>query len=748
MLRVGRARVDLSMREIRLDGRTQALSQQEAAILEHLVAAEGRPVERRVLLVEALGYREGVETRALDHAITRLRRKLGGAELLPSVYGVGYRLVFEVPDEGLVGRAEDLARLRATDGLVLLIGPGGVGKTRLARALGPELWCDLRAVRDLDGLREALGRLVGGDPEQQLPRRTGTLVLDNFEQLGADCEAWIAELHGLAPELRILVTSRHRHGLPAQVVTLSGLDESGVVELLARHAEREVDPGPALLKAIAGLPLAVELCAARLRIASEAELEVRVDRPGALGIEAVIAWSHELLSPEGRAALAACGAFVEGFELPAWEAVWGGPDALARLQELLDSSLVGRGEGRFQVLEPVRLFAVERTSEQHRARHVRHYALLGDRHAEIARLEGRLAPLARERGNLLAAAGRATDDPDLLGLGRGLDVLLGAEGATATRPRILGDLQARATSPEVRAELGWRRADALRRISRLDEARGAVAEALEVEATRGPGLLNLGGIHLQGGQLDEAERSFREAAACLRARGDRARAGSADFNRATVLALQGQIEPALKLGSRALVEIDAAGAPALRAPILGGLAAFALEGGKPEVARSYLERAREQGDPAHTHHRLHLVYALAHVDLTAGRFDTAIAGFSQVEAEAEAAGEEPLLADALEGRAAVFAERRDYREARQLLERATILHRRHGRAAEEERATVRAALVDALIGLPGRPRLDELRSPGEPAARCRAFLDGDPSWVHEAGPVPIGHELRLAARLL
>ncbi|HJN75904.1 MAG TPA: hypothetical protein QGF58_18380 [Myxococcota bacterium] len=175
------------------------------------------------------------------------------------------------------------------------------------------------------------------------------------------------------------------------------------------------------------------------------------------------------------------------------------------------------------------------------------------------------------------------------------------------------------------------------------------------------------------------------------------------------MALRGDIEGALRLASAALVEVDAGGATAMRAPVLSGLAAFALEAGDAERARGYLERARELGGSRNTLHRLHLVHALAHVDLAAGSFDAAIEGFRSVATEAAEVGEERLVGDAWEGEAAVLAETRRYAEARILLERAVVSHRRLDRAIEEERATVRAALVDSLSGLPGLTRLDERR---------------------------------------
>lgn len=182
MIRVGPALVDLSLREIRLGSEVVALSPQEAALLERLSASGGRPVERTVLLTEALGYREGIHTRALDHAITRLRRKLGDPSKLPSVYGVGYRLVFDAEDEDLVGRAALLAELRASEGDEL---PHAGSELRERQRLRAVPVCGLPAVAVCalevrDALEAELGweqdRVVGQRLDHDgLERRPGEL---------------------------------------------------------------------------------------------------------------------------------------------------------------------------------------------------------------------------------------------------------------------------------------------------------------------------------------------------------------------------------------------------------------------------------------------------------------------------------------------------------------------------------------------------------------------------------------------
>jgi len=709
VLRVGPAVVDLAGREVRRAGQVHALSPQEAALLGRLAEAYGEPVERAVLLEDCLGYRPGVETRALDHAVTRLRRKLGGAEWLPSVYGVGYRLLVESHD--LVGRDEVIEGLRGLRGIAQIVGPGGVGKTSVARAAGAEVFVDLRSVFTAEDLAGAL--------ERQVETHHDRIVLDNFEQLRGVGEELVL---GLAqPGRQILVTTRHRLELPGEVVVLHPLGDDDTLRLFQQRAGEDLAPGPRLRSLMAGLPLAIELCAARLRVADLEELEERADQAlGAGGVR----WSLELLSEVDRAALGCCCAFAPSFTLAAWEAVYRGDDALERVQALVDLSLLRRAGGRFHLLQPIRLAAQLSMPPEAPARHAAFFSALAGRHAPTAWLSGEWAPLIEERDNLERALASAPD-PSLVA---GFDEVLGATAAVSHRVEVLERYDAEA----------WRRVRALRLAGRTDEA---IALGLRAEPI-GPLLLNLGGAYLQAGRLDEAEQTLLNAAASAREEGDAARAVFADFNRATVFALRGGLDQAIRLGRACLVELDALGAVGMRLPVLSSLASFALAAEDPEAARGYLERAAGCPPSPNRHHRLHLVYALAHVDLGAGRFEAALRGFRQVRDEAEG---DSLVADALEGEAAVLAEERDYSAARPLLEEALVAHRRARRAADEERAAIRAALVDALRGRPPAA-LEELREAGEEAAAVQAFLAGAESPWPLDGSYPPGHEARLAQR--
>ena len=369
------------------------------------------------------------------------------------------------PLGSFVGREADVARIAARiegEGarLVTLLGPPGMGKTRLALHLldafageRASFFCDLTSVVDSAGFERALRSVMGWDettdPVDALAERGPTLlVLDNFEQLVASSRLLVEAICQSAPELVVIVTSRERLGVDGEVVVelpplaCPGLDApddvilaSPAVRLLlerARAANGSTSASPQTLAALArrldGIPLAIELAAARTRVLAPAALlarldaapasahphahaSTRADRPATLA--RAIQGSWDLLANEERDALAAASVFVDDFAPDAAEAVMGDVSTIAALRD--KSLLHATADGRLALYLSIRDYAAERLAERGpeavsavRARHARVYAAAARAFAELRTYQGgpdaeARARLTRDRANLLAA---------------------------------------------------------------------------------------------------------------------------------------------------------------------------------------------------------------------------------------------------------------------------------------------------------------------------------------------------------
>ncbi len=325
----------------------------------------------------------------------------------------------------LVGREGEIGQLtRAFDGgarLVTLVGPGGVGKSRLAREYavrvralldGGAFFCELADCGSEAELCAAVAGTVGLDARRGLAelaaglaeRGSMLLVLDNLEQLAPEVvEGLIAQL----PEARVLGTSRAVLRLPGeQVVTLDPLDAEEGRQLFldrARRAGAEVPDDAAVaavVEALDGFPLAIELAASRARLLDPSEMvrlldqgrEVARSRRGQRpsrhrSMKDTLAWSWSLLPDWGQEALARLTVFRGGFTLGAAEVVLddGEADPLEALEELLDRSLLHRapGSSRYSLFRHVRDFAQQHLAADDPAiaRHGAYFGGLGRSYA-------------------------------------------------------------------------------------------------------------------------------------------------------------------------------------------------------------------------------------------------------------------------------------------------------------------------------------------------------------------------------
>ena len=313
------------------------------------------------------------------------------------------------PTSRLIGRDDDIEQVRALTArhrCVTVVGPGGVGKTSLARAVAATeqvtWWGDLTSVSTEAGVRAlvatALGVEVfpGGSAEAALHRRletaTGLLVLDNCEHVLAAVGDLVTEIAAAGAGIRVLATSRERLGLPVeQVYPLAPLrlpgagvadaDVPSVALFLerARASAPDLEATPDVVRDVAelvrrldGLPLAIELAASRVGVVSLATLRDRLDdrldllrshhRRGPARHQTLvdtIDWSYDLLDEDHRRALRRLSVFVGPFDLDAAEAVLG-PDSTEQVLGLVERSLLVRPaptQGGYRMLETVRAYA-------------------------------------------------------------------------------------------------------------------------------------------------------------------------------------------------------------------------------------------------------------------------------------------------------------------------------------------------------------------------------------------------------
>jgi predicted ATPase/class 3 adenylate cyclase/Tfp pilus assembly protein PilF len=537
--------------------------------------------------------------------------------------------------DGFVGRAVELAaisaRLDAGSRLLTVLGPGGTGKTRFVRRYGwawlgewpgGVYFCDLSDARSLDGVFGAVATALDvplgrEDPAVQLGhaiagRGRCLVILDNFEQVvqhaATTVGLWLDRARGAA----FIVTSRERLQLQGEeVFPLEPLPVEGdAIELFAQRA-RAQRPDFALSESnraavaevvhlLDGLPLAIELAAARARLLTPAQLVERMrDRfrllAGARGmaarqatLRAAIDWSWELLTPWEQAALAQCSVFEGGFTLNAAEAVldlarWSeAPPVMDVVQALSDKSLLRTWfqHGRYDIDEPffgmyisIHEYAATKLQAEGPAavskaevRHGRHFAELGtdDAIEALSRSGGvRLRhALALELDNLVAAIRRAAQRGDgevAVAAYRACWEVLELQGPYRLGIE-LGQLvlanEALDSSQRAGALLAY--AGSLRRYGRTKDAGSALEQALAFAREARNRLYEadiiawLGNLRRDQGLMQDAQANLEAALAIAREVGNRRLEGNLLGNLGNLNAEQGRFDAARALHEQAL----------------------------------------------------------------------------------------------------------------------------------------------------------------------------------------------------
>jgi predicted ATPase/Tfp pilus assembly protein PilF len=607
-------------------------------------------------------------------------------ELEGGVAGGIQRVRFKLPEErdAFVGRQAELTdleqRLASGTQLVTLLGAAGMGKTRLAVRFawqslsawpGGGWFCDLTGARNLDGAVSAVASALGvplgrADPVIQLGhamagRGRCLIILDTFEQVAEHAAATLGQWLERAPEARFVVTSRQRLKLPGeeiQVVEPLGTDVG--VELFVDRVrrqrprfdpeERELESVREVVELVEGMPLAIELAAARVRVmAVDQVLERMRERWRVLGgggagrhgsLLAAIDESWDLLHPWERMAWAQCSVFEGGFTLEAAEAVldlgaW--PEAgwvVDVLQALVDKSLLRMWTPEPEVMRETpavrfgmylslqdyarkKLGEMKRNVEQDaEARHGTWYAAYGTEPA-LEVLEGhggagRRRELELELENLVSASRRGVargDGPTATTAYCAACAVLQLRGPLAPAIDLGCSLLETNLEDDERARVLQALGDAERICGKMSDARGHLEAALTLARAAGNRLregrimLSLGTLNVAQGRIEEAQGDLAVALAALREAGDR-RFEAAVLGTLGILShRRGQLEEGRAHCEAALAIHRDLGNRRLESTTLGNLGTLHREQGRVEAARKHFEAAlaihRELGDRAY-----------------------------------------------------------------------------------------------------------------------------------------------------
>jgi predicted ATPase/class 3 adenylate cyclase len=505
----------------------------------------------------------------------------------------------------LIGRdseLEELAERIRAERIVTLLGPGGSGKTRLALHAAAEsvgefadgvMWVPLAAITDPEIVEPEIGRTIGAHEglAEHVDEKRMLLLLDNLEQLLPDVAPRLARLAARCPNLHLLVTSRSPLRIAAEhEYAVEPLLENDAVELFRLRAfvSEPVEAVREICRRLDGLPLAVELAAARTRLLPPDRLLERLGRVLPVltrgrsdapkrqqTLRATIEWSFDLLPPDERQLFARLGVFAGSFTTETAEAVC---DAgIDEIEALVEHSLVRRWEsGRLGMLETIRELAQEKLEESGeddavRRRHAEYYLELA-RSANLsldARGKGpqRHDIVLPEQNNLRAAMDWTVGaDPEL-----GLRLAVALENFWVTQDPIEG----------------------VRRFETLLERAGDVDIALRARAT-----LDYGGCADWSLDLERARLAYTRSGELFREAGDESGMAEAVFRLGVVASRTGDAELARRLWEESLETWQRLGDTYGELQALGNLGWYEFEHGDAERGRELTERSLAMGREA------------------------------------------------------------------------------------------------------------------------------------------------------
>ena len=559
--------------------------------------------------------------------------------------------------DAFFGRADELEelriRLRAGARLVTLVGIGGTGKTRLARQfardvmedqlVGSAWFADLSEARSHDGIchavAAALGVALGKEPENQLghairERGNTLIVLDNFEQIAEHAGSTLGLWASVSEDAAFLITSRVPLRIRGELVLdlePLNVDDGTALFVDRSHGVVESDGTEsveALVAALDGLPLAIELAAARSRILRPSQIHSRLNsrfsflsaRPGSRSdrhttLQATLDWSWDLLTDAERSALAQLSVFEGGFALESAEEIVdvarfeSAPWLLDVLEALVDHSLVrvSNSKDRWSMLVTIHEYANDRLVDAERqtteARHGEYFAGFGAREKlDALHLIGgveRLNALSFELDNLVAACERAISRGDghvASSTALASWEIIDLRGPIAAGVRLL-EAASRVAPENRKVEIQRQYSFSLGRSGKVELAvamlKDAVAQAraLSDRWNEGRALLSLSRILGLSGQPEEARQHLDDCVTCARSVGDRWTESYARAVQGIVAWSFGNMREAFEQTKVALDMAREIGDARGEGRRLGNLGQLLAEKGDLTQARDLLERA-------------------------------------------------------------------------------------------------------------------------------------------------------------